>query len=250
DEAKRKAAQPTDVSAAPGQKNIIRRDPTTGALVQEANPNYTTPLPADAGAAYEQERTRLLAQARSERDRLLGLQQSGTLTAEQAETQWNTYQQREYTAPLSGLRAQAEVARAAAQRAQDALQRTEDVRVEGINREREQYGFEFGEKQRTAVASLIPQVRSNAYQEKFAQSINGFNNRNAPPVQFTAADFRPDPGQVPNMDALAADETARALAHISPAAAARIGQPIPEMAAIPDLNAVLGRFQLPQQQPA
>ncbi|HXI16588.1 MAG TPA: M23 family metallopeptidase [Chloroflexota bacterium] len=246
DQAKKKSEQPVDVNSPATQKFNVRRDHTTGALTQEANPNYTTPLPADAGAAYEQERTRLLAQARSERDRLLGLQQSGTLSAEQAETQWNTYQQREYAAPLSGLRAQAEVARAAAQRAQDALQRTEDQRAEGINRQREQYGFEFGEKQRATVASLIPQVRSNAYQEKFAQSINGFNNRNAAPVQFTAADFRPDPGQVPNTDALASDETARALAHISPAAAARIGQPIPEMAAIPDLNAVLGRFQLPQ----
>lgn len=206
------------------------------------------PALADPFANLKQEQARRQQLAQAERDRLLGLQSSGVLTPDQAAQQFESYWQREVDAPLAGLRTLAEQAQAAARAQNEALQRTENQRAEGINRQREQYGYEAGEKARTTAAGLIPGVRSAAFLDKYAQSINAFSGNSAAPT-WSAEDFRPDASQIPDLDAIAAQETARALAHISPAAAARVGAPIPDLSTMPDLNSFLPAFRLPAAAP-
>ncbi|CAA9293421.1 MAG: hypothetical protein AVDCRST_MAG77-4960 [uncultured Chloroflexi bacterium] len=134
----------------------------------------------------------------------------------------------------------AEQANADLQVQQEAAQRTENVRAETINRERERYGYERGDARRKEAAALIPGVRSDAFLGQQANMTNAWaSGKPAQNVAFTPESFRPDPGQVPNLDAMAAQETARVLAHISPAAAAQMGRPMPTLPPLTDLESML-----------
>ena len=50
---------------------------------------------------------------------------------------------------------------------------------------------------------------------------------------------QPDSSQIPNLDPMATQETARVLAYISPAAAAQLGRPMPQLLPLTDLESML-----------
>ena len=240
------APEPKDVTAPPSQQFLIRRK-ADGSFEQTENPNYQPQPLADPGAQYIQERTRLQALATQERDRLLALQHNGTLSAQQAEQQFQDFFQSKVMTPLSGLRAMADRQRQQDLLAQEAAQRAENERADTINRQREQYAFESGQALRADAANRVQDLRSPAFLGNMAQLTNNWlsGNFSGGGVNFTPQSFQLQPSQIPNLDAIASQQTAQALAHISPAAAAKVGGPLPGVEPLPDINQYLPQFQPP-----
>ena len=69
-------------------------------------------------------------------------------------------------------------------------------------------------------------------------------------VAFTPESFQPDPGQIPNLDPMAAQESARVLAYISPAAAAQLARPMPQLLPLTDLESMLQPYGMGAGAPA
>jgi hypothetical protein len=216
-------------------------------------------LPANAYAALAQETSRVQAVARQERDRLLELQRQGAISASQAQQQWQQWLGPRQ-AQLEGLKVAAEEAQRAEQIQLDALQRTEDARVQALNRQREQLGLEAGQTARTAWMGLAPHVRTPQFLQQYGQSVANMAARaNAPSAEaaaalprgstFTADTFNPANfrAAVPNLDEVARQATARALASISPLAAATINRPMPRFPSPLDLPAMVA--QVPYRGP-
>jgi hypothetical protein len=225
----------------------------------EAEERRRGQLPANAYAALTQETARVQAAARQERDRLLELQRQGALSAQQAQQQWQQWLGPRQ-AQLEGLKAAAEEAQRAEQVQTEALQRAEHARVEVLNRQREQLGLEAGEGARRTWMGLAPQVRTPQFLQQLGQSVANMAARaGAPSAEaaaalprgstFTADTFNPANfrGAIPNLDEVARQATARALAAISPLAAATINRPMPRFPAPADLPGMLA--QIPYRGP-
>lgn len=244
--------RPTVIQPGTG-RFIVQRDPTTGALTTQPNPAYEARLPEDPYAAYAQVRGRVQTQGEQLIARLQAQQRAGLLSPEDAETQfggWLAGQQEE----LSGLEALAQERQRQEQIAFDTAQRQEQQRVEGLNRERERYGYEAGQAARTQMEALLPQVRTPQFLQQYGANIASMQARaHAPSAEaaaalpqgpgFTADTFNPANFQavMPNLDQIARERTAQALAAISPAAAATINRPAPRMPSPLDVAGLLGR---------
>lgn len=238
--------EPKDVQAGAGQQYIVRRD-AQGNLIQERNPNYREPVLEDPVAQWNAQVPRWQQQANAEKERLLGLQKDGVLNTQEAESQFQSWWKANIEPEMSGLRTMAERQRTQDQFALDKAQREENQRAEGINRQREQYAYESGRQAADSWRKELPHARSAAFVNEYAANVSrmGQGDLSSPGVRFTQeALTAPTPYVAP--DAMAAREAARALAHISPAAAATINAPLPELMAPPDVNAYLPKFQLPQ----
>ena len=219
---------------------IMTRDPNTGAIKTEPNPAYQGPTFTDATAAYNAQVPRLQQAARTERDRLLELQRQGAISEADAERQFTQWFAGNVETPLAGYRAAAEEAQRKEQRETEALQRAEDARVQGLNRQREQIGLEAGQKAMLQLAEIAPQIRSPGFLNQFGATVERMSQRagaaNAEAAaslpsgstftreSFDPATIRP---HVPDFNQFAQQATARALAQISPAVAAKIGANAP-----------------------
>jgi len=216
----------------------------------EAKRRAAQPTFTDPRAAYQYQTQLAQQQAQAKSEELKKLVGAGTLDWPAAKDQLTAWWQTTMEPALAGYRAQAERQQYVDQNAIDAAQRTEDQRVEGINRKREEGAYTAGQTERQAVASLIPNVRSQAFLDSMAQQANAWSSagpRERPAaVQFDPASFRPDASQIPDLSAVASQAAARHLASISPAAAAQVGRPLPQLPASVDLNAILGAYQPPQ----
>ena len=247
---------------------IMTRDPNTGAIKTEPNPEYQGPTFTDATAAYNAQVPRLQQAARTERDRLLELQRSGAISEADAEKQFTQWFAGNVETPLAGYRAAAEEAQRKEQRENEALQRAENARVEGLNRARETAGFNAGEQARQQWTGLAGEVRTPQFLQQAGQAVANMSARaNAPSTEaaaalprggstFTADTFNPAnfAGAIPNLDEVARSATQRALASISPSVAAQINAPMPRLPTGPTLEGMLsqipyrgGLSQLPLQ---
>ena len=219
---------------------IVTRDPNTGAIKTEPNPAYQGPTFADATAAYNAQVPRLQQAARTERDRLLELQRQGAISEADAERQFTQWFAGNVETPLAGYRSAAEEAQRKEQRENEALQRAENARVEGLNRQREQIGLEAGQKAMLQLAEIAPNIRTPEFLQQYGQTVQRMSERaGAGSAEaaanigrgstFTAAAFDPARARaaVPDFNAFAQQATQRALAQISPAVAARIGANAP-----------------------
>jgi hypothetical protein len=219
------------------------------------------PTFTDATAAYNAQVPRLQQAARQERDRLLELQRSGAISEADAERQFTTWFGQNVEAPLAGYRTAAEEAQRKERLEQEALQRAENVRAENANRARETAGYTAGENARTTWMGLAPQVRTPQFLQQAGQSVANMSARaNAPTTAaaaalprggstFTADTFNPAnfAGAIPNLDEVARAATQRALSTISPAVAAQINAPMPQLPTGPTLQGMLQ--QLPYRGP-
>lgn len=244
-----KPAQPTDVNAPTTTPNLVRRAPD-GSLLTEPNPNYQKPEAkpptfqnfGDPQSTYQGAVAQAKALAQQKSDELKRRVEAQEITLDQARSEFGTWWQTSVEGPLAGYRSAAESANAGLQFQNETAQRAEDQRVEGINRQRQTMGLEAGTAMREKAAALIPGVRSASFMDKYAQGINAFANPGGPAPQFTAQDFRPDPGQIPDLARMAEMESARVLAAISPAAAAKIGRPVPQLPTGPALNDFIPQY--------
>jgi hypothetical protein len=216
-------------------------------------------LPQNAYAAYTQERTRLQAAGQAEIERLQELQRQGALSEAQARQQWEAWMGPRQ-GQLEGLRAAAEEAQRKERFEVEGLQRAEDARVQGLNRQREVAGYEAGEAARNQLIGLAPQVRTPQFLQQYGSAVANMSARaGAPSAEaaaalpagqritadtFNPANFR---GAIPDLGAYARQATERALAGISPAVAARIGFNAPALPTGDALTSLLG--QLPYRGP-
>lgn len=182
--------------------------------------------------------------ARAKRDELLALQREG-LDPQQAEQQFSSWWASELEPALAGPRMAAERAQFADQTAMDTAQRQENNRAEAINREREQYAYQEGQKQVDAIRPLLPQVRSAGFLSDMAANINNIGQFK--PVQFNPESFNPAgyTAQMPNLQQMAEQASQRVLGAISPAVAAQVGRPLPALPQGPDLQQLLNGLRPP-----
>jgi hypothetical protein len=253
------APGPEPVSAPGSQPLLAFRDPRTGAITTQPNPNYRAALPQNAYAAYAQERSRVQAEGRRRIDELQRQQEQGLLSAADAGRQFDQWLAGE-TAGLTGLETAAREAQRQEQIALEQQQRLEQQRVEGLERTRQQLGYEAGEAARRDLAAVLPQGRTPQFLREYGGLVSNMAARaNAPSAEAAAAlprapTITPDvfnpanfKAALPDLDAYARQATARALSAISPIAAATINRPMPRFPEPPDLPALLA--QVPYRGP-
>lgn len=217
-------------------------------------------LPQNAYAAYTQETSRLQETARQELARLQELQAQGAISAADAQKQFQSFFSSKVETPLAGLRAAAEEAQRAEQERIGQLQRAEDWQAFGYNQQRERLGLEAGNQARQQVMQIAPQVRTPQFLQQYGSMVANMSNRAgaksaeealAMPAgqRITADTFNPAnfKGAIPDVEAYAKQATDRALASLSPAVAARVGGPMPQLPTGPDLPGLLSR--VPYQGP-
>lgn len=232
-----------------------RTDETAQAALETARRGT---LPTNAVAAYTQEAQRLQGEAQRELDRLKELQRQGSLTASDADQQFQQYLSTRVTPQLAGLRTQAEEAQRAERQQVEERNRLEQIRADAANTAREQLGYQAGETARGQIMQIAPQIRTPQFLQQLGQSVQNMSQRaaartseeaNALPrgQTFTADTFNPAnfAGAIPNLDEAARQATARALSGISPTAARLANLPSVALPTGPDLQALLA--QVPYQ---
>jgi hypothetical protein len=217
-------------------------------------------LPTNAVAAYSQERTRLQARGQQELDRLTALQQQGAMSAAEAQREFERFFRQNVEAPLSGLQTQAEEYLRAERERQETAQREENWRAYQANQAREQLGLQAGQQARQQLIGLAPQIRTPQFLAQYGQAVANLSQRAGAPnaeaalalpagQRITADTFNPAnfKGAIPDLEAYARQASDRALAAISPAVAAQVGRPLPQLPSLPELPNLLA--QVPYQGP-
>lgn len=166
-------------------------------------------------------------EAKAERERIAGL----NLPTEQKRGMFESWWAANVEAPLAGARAMAERQRRADEVAQEAAQRAEDDRAAALNRERDRAGYVAGEQERAKWRELAPMARSNEFVQEYANNVGKMSRGER--VTFDPAAITA-PVALPNLDQMAQQGAARALAAISPTAARIVGKPLPVLP--PDLD--------------
>jgi hypothetical protein len=192
---------------------------------REAGPQF-----ASAIAQYQSEVGRRQGLARTELGRLQDLQKSGQLSPDQAEAQFNAWMQTNVEGPLAGYRAAAEEERRKEEQANLTRQQAEETRVETLNRQRAQLGYEAGEAARQQGLEIGQKTRSPEFIQGLGQVANamatgqkfaGFDPAAFDPKNFLAAQ--------PNYDQLA-DQAMNRLFGLLPQATARnVNLPLPQL---------------------
>jgi hypothetical protein len=111
----------------------------------------------------------------------------------------------------------------------EAAQHQENIRAETANRERERFALAAGEQERARWRQLAPMARSTQFVNEYASNVERMAK--GQPVQFSAAAIAAPP-VLPDLDQMAREGAARALAAISPTAARQIGKPIPRLPSV------------------
>jgi hypothetical protein len=192
---------------------------------REAGPQFQS-----AVAQYQSEVGRRQGLARTELARLQDLQKSGQLSPDQAEAQFDAWMQTNVEGPLAGYRAAAEEERRTQEQANLTRQTAEDARVEALNRQRQQLGYQAGEAARQQGIEIGQQTRAPQYLQGLGDVANamatgrpfaGFS-----PEAFNPANFK---GVQPDYNALA-DQAMNRLFGVLPQATARnVNVPLPQL---------------------
>jgi hypothetical protein len=192
---------------------------------REAGPQFSSAI-----AQYQAEVGRRQGLARTELARLQDLQKSGQLSPDQAEAQFDTWMQTNVEGPLAGYRAAAEEERRTQEQANLTRQTAEETRVEGLNRQRQQLGYEAGEAARTQGLEIGQKTRSPEYIQGLGQMANAMATGQPfggfAPGAFDPANFK---GVQPNYTRLA-DQAMQRLFGVLPQATARnVNVPVPQL---------------------
>jgi hypothetical protein len=201
--------KPTVVSAPNTQANIATM--ANGQISTQANPNYTPISTAEIAGQV----SRLQAQAQAQRDQLLAKQQSGAITADQANTQFNQWWAQNVEPQKAML---------------DAAQKTA-VQAEQ-QKAQEQARLNLGTAQAAGNAVVTATAGEHRVGPGFGAMVSNIQNSFAsgkPPAAMSAQDWSnalvtPSP----DYSSIYENATAQALKHISPTAAQiATGQPVP-----------------------
>lgn len=196
---------------------------------------------ASAEAQLVQEAQRRQQMARTELNRLLGLQKEGQISPDQAEAQFGRWMEANVEGPLSPYRAAAENERREREQANLTRQTAEDVRVEGAERSRQELAFRAGEEARTAGRALAARTRAPEYIQGlggFARSLGeGRTDFKFDPAAFDPANFKK---ALPNVDAMADQAVSRLLARVAAPTRRDVNVPLGEgLPTGPDLTALM-----------
>jgi len=257
---------------------LIRYDPQKGGIQridlytpeQRARIDETAQLGLEKGRA-ELERAKVLADPTAEYQRQVqvtqqaattyrdGLNQQvleGRLSVEDAQKQFDAWWGSNVEAKLSPYRTMAEGAYRKEQNEYARAQAAEQARVDAINRQREQLGYQASEKARQDLMQLAPQARSPEFLNQFAQNVSrigqplpGGVTQHAGGMQFSPESLSLENVRraMPNITEVGQQAAARALAQISPAAAQSVGLPPPQVPGLPAFTDFMNRapFQIP-----
>lgn len=220
----RAAKQGEPISTPPGQKNITIRDDTApGGFRSIPNPSYedpsTKPMTAyeQANLAHQQALEQA-AQARQDaedkRADLARQVELGKLKANEALDEYNRYIQQTVTIPLQ-LSAEARN-RAAEERQQaEFTDRQQQERV-AYEQRRQEFALTAGQDAVSNYLKQMPYMVGPAFGGQFANALNVLGTGKGK-IKFTGDAFTYD---LPDLDAIARQHVAEALANVSPAAQA------------------------------
>lgn len=210
---------PTTVTAGAEQQYIVQQDPDTGEVKQIPNPNYR---PADVGARSAQ----LQQQAIKKRDDLQQQYQAGLITQDDRDRQWNEWWQSEIEPQ------RAELART---RSREDL--ADQIKADAERRTQEEAARSVGTAAVSRATALLPYRTGPSFGAEFSGALNTLSGGGGQ-VNFTPGAFQFD---LPNLDQIYEQATARALAGISPYAAQKANAAAPQLGAGYDPIAALNQ---------
>lgn len=219
-----KTPLPQPISTDPNRRMLTFRDPTTGEITQQPNPDFDQ-LRSD------------LAQKAQELD--LKYKQ-GLLDDKERDRQYQEWKTTYIDQPLQQFNLQREQWQQQFQ--YDQAQAAEQRRADQANREREMAAMQAGNANVSRWNQMAPSARSTPFVQQYAQAVENLGTPNYTPVS-AAAITAPAPIET-NANAYQ-QGAARALAAISPTAAMQIGAPPPQF----NLQALMGAIPPFQYRP-
>lgn len=210
----------------------------------------------DPVAEYQRQVQTTQQQATSYRDDLNQQVLEGRLSVEDASKRFDDWWGTNVEAKLSPFRTMAEASYRKEQNEYQRAQAAEQARVDAINRQREQVGYQAGETARNQLNALAPQARSPEFLDQLAQNVSrigqplpgGVTQHSGgmafSPESLSLANVR---RAMPNLTEVGQNAAARALAQISPAAAQQVGLPPPPVPSLPDVQGFMNTapFRIP-----
>ena len=150
-----------------------RLDEVAGLNVDTARANLAKSAALqDPVAEYQRQVGLLQTTATQQRDALNDKVLRGELSVEDASTQFDSWWETNVEAKLSPYQTMAEGAYRKEQNEYAQKQAAEQARVDAINRQREQIGYEAGETARAGLNALAPQARSPEFLAQFAENVS------------------------------------------------------------------------------
>lgn len=220
----RAAKQGEPISTPPGQKSITIRDDTApGGFRSIPNPSYedpsTKPMTAyeQANLAHQQaldQAAQARQDAQDKRDELAKQVELGKLKATEALDEYNRYIQQTVTIPLQ-LSAEAR-SRAAEERQQADFQDRQQQERVAYEQKRQEFALSAGQEAVSNYLKQMPYMVGPSFGGQFANALNTLATGKGK-IKFSGDAFTYD---LPDLDAIARQHVAEALASISPAAQA------------------------------
>jgi hypothetical protein len=221
---------------------IIQQTPEQaqqGTVSTIPNPNTT-----DTAARV----TQLQAAATAKRDDLERRYQSGSITLQERDAQFQDYWDNVIEPQRQQLDQAQQTTQAAARRQAEQDQRVSLADEATYERNRQADARQAGRDAVADVNASLPYRVGPNFGANFSKALNTLSSGGGA-VSFSPNDFTFD---MPDTAAIAEQATARALAHISPYAAMKAGMPMPQIPQGIDLNSALnpGRYQFSGGAPA
>jgi len=236
---------------------IVRQDPTTGEVSQVANPNYVAPRPTVVSTGVEQPYittmdaqgnlqsvpnpsytpktqadvanrvAQLQQQAQAQRDQLAQQVQSGVLTQDQANSQFNQWWQQNVEAQKPGLQA-----------AQQQVAFEQQRQLAETQRANLQTAQTAGQQAINAYQVTLPYQVGPNFDQTINQIAGAFASGKMPGKLDMTGAFS---YQMPDVNQMAQQATADALKSISPMAAGIAGAPMPQLPQNVDIAGLLNQ---------
>lgn len=227
----------------------------TGLAVRQAELENARRL-QDPLAEYQRQVQLTQQKATSYRDDLNQQVLEGRLSVEDAQSQFDRWWDGNVETALSPYRTMAEAANRKEQNEYQRAQAAEQARVDAVNRQREQVGYQASETARNQLNALAPQARSPEFLAQLAQNVSRIGQPlpGGPAQHSGGMSFSPESLSLenvrrgmPNLTEVGQNAAARALAQISPAAAQSVGAPPPPVPSLPDVQGFMNTapFQIP-----
>lgn len=232
----REPEAPTTLSAPAEQEFIVRTDPSKpGGTTQLRNPNFA---PADRGRRLAE----LKRQAEQKRDQLRAEVDAGAKSEEQARAEFDAWYDVTIEPQAAALQAEQATVDASNARTAAADQRAELTAESTYETNRQNVARQAAADAVDRVTRTLPMRVGPNFGTNFARALETLSTGG--PSPFSASDFTYD---MPDLNAIAEQATSRALAGISPYAAARANAPMP---AIPPGLDIAGALASSRYQPA
>jgi hypothetical protein len=226
-----------------------RLDETAGLNLETARTNLARAQQlADPVAEYQRQVQLSQQQATKYRDDLNQQVLEGRLSVEDASKQFDDWWGTNVEAKLSPYQTMAQASYRKEQNDYLQQQAAEQARVDAINRQREQVGYQAGEKARQDLMTLAPQGRSPEFLSQFAQNVSNIGQPlpGGPGQHGGGMRFSPESLSLdavkrsqPSITQVGQEAVARALSQISPAAAQQVGVAPPQPPSLPQFQSFM-----------